>query len=262
MSFFTIGMKYIDTHCHLQFEDYDNDREDEINKMREQETLGIVVGVDVASSKQAVKLAEEYDHLFACVGVHPTYDEPHLDELEELVKHPKVVAIGECGFDFFRTPKEEVYDKQKKLFDFQIDLAIKYQKPLTIHARSAYKELYEVLSERKKEAGDKLNVNMHFFGGNMEDAKNFLDLGFTLSFSGVITFARDYDEVVRYAPLSHILTETDSPYATPVPFRGKRNNPRFVSEVVTALAKVREEDEEEVRRIVFENAKRVFKLPI
>ncbi len=258
-------MKYIDTHCHLQFEDYDKDRDEEIQKMLEQETAGIVVGVDVASSKQAIKLAEEHDHLFACVGVHPTYDEPHLDQLEELVKHPKVVAIGECGFDFFRTKEEDrekEYEKQKKLFDFQIDLAIKYQKPLTIHARAAYRELYEVLDERKKEAGDKLKVNMHFFGGNMDDAKNFLDLGFTLSFSGVITFARDYDDVVRFAPIANILTETDAPYATPIPFRGKRNNPRFVSEVVTALAKIREDDEEEVRKTVLENAKRVFNLPI
>ena len=254
--------KYIDTHGHLQFEDYDSDRELEIQKMKESETLGIIVGVDIGSSKQAVKLAEENEHLFACVGIHPTYEGEHIDELEELVKHEKVVAIGECGLDFFRSPKEVEWDKQKKLFDRQIDLAIKYGKPLMIHARSANKEIAEILRERKKEAGDKLMANLHFFTGTMEEAKAFLDMGFTLSFSGVITFARDYDEVVRFAPITHILTETDSPYATPIPFRGKRNNPRFVSEVVTALARIREEDEEEVREIVLNNAKRVFKLKI
>ncbi len=255
-----MAYKYIDTHCHLQFEDYDKDREEEIQKMKEYETLGIVVGVDIASSKQAIKLAEENEHLFACVGVHPTYEEPNLDELENLVKHEKVVAIGECGMDFFRDKKEDVYEKQKKLFDYQIDLAIKYNKPLVIHARSAYKELFEILSERKKEAGDKLMVNMHFFGGNMDDAKNFIDLGFMLSFSGVITFARDYDEVVRFAPITHLLTETDSPYATPIPFRGKRNNPRFVSEVVTAITKIREDNFDDIQQVVFENACRFFKL--
>jgi TatD DNase family protein len=230
--------------------------------MKEAETLGIVVGVDIDSSKQAIKLAEENEHLFACVGIHPTHNGEHIDELEELVKHEKVVAIGECGLDFFRSPKEVEWEKQKKLFDRQIDLAIKYEKPLMIHARSANKEIAEILRERKKEAGDKLMANRHFFTGTMEEAKAFLDMGFTLSFSGVITFARDYDEVVRFAPSSHILTETDSPYATPIPFRGKRNNPRFVSEVVTALARIREEDEEEIREIVLNNAKRVFKLKI
>lgn len=253
-------MKYIDTHCHLQFEDYDLDRELEIQKMKESETAGIVVGVDIASSKQAIKLAEENEHLFACVGVHPTYDEPHLDQLEGLVKHPKVVAIGECGFDFYRTSKEQFYDRQKILFDHQIDLAIKYEKPLVIHSRNTFGELFDVLSVRKKEVGDKLKANIHFFTGNIDDAKNFLDLGFTLSFSGVITFARDYDESVRFAPLSRILVETDAPYVAPIPFRGKRNNPRFVSEVVSSIAKIREEDEEEIRMAVLENAKRVFNL--
>ena len=141
-----MAYKYIDTHCHLQFEDYDKDREEEIQKMKEYETLGIVVGVDIASSKQAIKLAEENENLYACVGVHPTYEEPHLDELENLVKHEKVVAVGECGLDFFRDKKEDVYEKQKKLFNYDINLAIKYEKPLVIHARSAYKELFEILS--------------------------------------------------------------------------------------------------------------------
>lgn len=255
-----MAYKYIDTHCHLQFEDYDKDREEEIQKMKEYETLGIIVGVDIGSSKQAIKLAEENEHLFACVGVHPTYEEPNLDELENLIKHEKVVAIGECGFDFFREKKEDVYEKQKKLFNYQIDLAIKYEKPLVIHSRKTFKELYEILSVRKKEAGEKLKANIHFFTGDIDDAKNFIDLGFMLSFSGVITFARDYDEVVRFAPIAHLLTETDSPYVAPIPFRGKRNNPRFVSEVVTAITKIREDNFDDIQQAVFENACRFFKL--
>lgn len=254
--------RYIDTHCHFQFEDYDSDREAEIQKTKESGVAAVVVGVDVASSREAIELAEKHDHLFVCVGVHPTYDEPNLDKLEELVKHPKVVGIGECGLDFFRGTKEEMWEKQKALFEKQIDLAVKYEKPLMIHARSAYKELAEILGEKKKQVGDKLMANMHFYAGSLEDTKKFLDLDFTFSFSGVITFARDYDDVVRYIPLSNILSETDSPYAAPIPFRGKRNNPRFVSEVVTSLARIREEDEDEIRKTVFENAVRVFKLPI
>lgn len=257
--------RYVDAHCHLQFEDYDSDRESEIKKMVDSETMGIVVGVDIDSSKQAIKLAEENEHLFACVGIHPHHDEAHIEELENLIKNPKVVGVGECGMDFFRTKPEEKnkeYERQKKLFVKQVGLAIKYDKPLMIHARSAYKELVLILSEYKKKAGDKLMANMHFYAGDLEDTKNFLDLGFTFSFSGVVTFARDYDEIVRYIPLSNILSETDSPYAAPIPFRGKRNNPRFVSEVVSVVAKIREEDEEDVRKTLFENAVRVFKLPI
>jgi TatD DNase family protein len=254
-------MKYIDTHCHLQLEDYDKDREEEIKKTAEYETGAIVVGVDVASSKQAIKLAEENDFLFASAGIHPNYDDPHKEELESLLSNPKVVAIGECGLDFFRSDKTKEEKKQMESFGEQIKLAVKYNKPLMIHARAAYKELADVLREAKHEHGDRLRANMHFFAGDLDDAKAFLDLDFTLSFSGVITFARDYDEIVRYAPISKILSETDSPYATPIPFRGKRNNPRFVSEVITAIAKIREENEDEVQKTVFENACRVFKLP-
>ncbi|HEY9586270.1 MAG TPA: TatD family hydrolase [Candidatus Paceibacterota bacterium] len=253
-------MKYIDSHCHLQFEDYDKDREDEIKKTAEAQTAAIVVGVDVASSKQAIKLAEEHDFLFACAGIHPNHGDSNTDELESIFSHPKVVGVGECGLDFFRSDKIKDGAKQRKIFEKQIDSAVKHNKPLMIHARNAYKELAEILSAKKKEHGEKLRANMHFFAGDLEDAKAFLDLDFTLSFSGVITFARDYDEIVRYAPLSKILSETDAPYAAPIPFRGKRNNPRFVSEVVAALARIREEDEADVQKTVFENACRVFSL--
>ncbi len=254
--------KYIDAHCHLQFEDYDRDREEEIRKTAAEETAAIVVGVDSASSAEAVALAKNHEHIFACVGIHPTYDDPHAKEIEKLVSSPKVVGVGECGLDFFRNSRDENEKRQRDIFEWQIEIALKNNKPLMIHARDSYKEVADILTSKKKEAGEKLRGNMHFFAGDMDDAKVFIDLGFTLSFTGVITFARDYDDVIRFAPISNLLSETDAPYVTPVPFRGKRNNPRFVSEVIRALAKIREENEEEVRAAVFENACRVFGLPL
>lgn len=254
--------EYIDAHGHLQFEDYDADRSEEIARMKEAKTAGITVGVDAKSSAAAVALAEQHDHLFACVGVHPTYDDPDRKNIEALAARAKVVGIGECGLDFFRADRAADETRQREVFEWQIELALAHDKPLMIHARDSYKEVAEVLAAKKKEAGEKLRGNMHFFAGTVEEARLFLDLGFTLSFTGVITFARSYDEVIRFAPLSSILSETDAPYVAPAPFRGKRNNPRYVSEVVSQIAKIRNEDEQEVKKELFENTKRLFRLPV
>src|SRR3989344_1069228 len=199
--------KYFDVHSHLNASQYDADREEVIQRMRESETHTIVIGTDLESSQKAVELAEKHEEIYASIGIHPA-DDPSASwevyKFNKLISSKKVVAIGECGFDFYHAKKEEDYERQKKLFVDQIEFAVKHNKPLMIHARNAYEELLETLREFKG-----LRGNIHFFAGSWEIAQKFLELGFSLSFTGVITFTHDYDEVIRNAPLDKILSETD-----------------------------------------------------
>ena len=254
-------MKYIDIHSHINFPDYDEDRRDVIRRLTETDTYTIAVGTDLKSSESAVKLAEECKNIYACIGVHPV-DNPSdvfdANEFEKLVKHPKVVAIGECGLDFFHTDKAQDFERQKKLFLEQTYFALKYDKPLMIHSRNAYLELLEILEPLVKEYGRKLRGDVHFFAGNLGMAKRFWAIGFTTSFTGVITFARDYDEVIKNAPLDMLMSETDSPFVTPAPYRGKRNEPSYVSEVVKRISEIRGENLEIIKSALVNNSKRIF----
>ncbi len=260
--------RYFDIHSHLNFKDYDADREEVIARLKETETHTIVIGTDFESSKQAVELAGKYEEIYACIGVHPVdkLESFEVDKFESLAQHPKVVAIGECGFDFYHAKKTEDYERQKKLFLDQINFAIEHNKPLMIHARparhasqgeaggDAYEELLEILEPLKKIHGTRLRGNVHFFAGSVNIAKRFFDVGFTISFTGVITFTRDYDEVIRSAPLNMLLSETDAPFAAPVPHRGSRNEPFYVREVAKEIAEIRKEEEEAVRAALVSNA--------
>ena len=202
-------------------------------------------------------MADKYEEIYACIGVHPVDDSKIIfepEKFEELVKHPKMVAIGECGLDFYHVKKETDYERQKKLFIDQIDFAVAYNKSLMIHARDAYNEILEILEQLKKKYKNKLRGNVHFFTGEIDVAKRFFEIGFTISFTGVITFVRDYDEVINSAPIDMIMSETDAPFVTPDPYRGKRNEPIFVNEVVKRIAVVKGEDEEKVRATLVNNA--------
>lgn len=261
-------MKYIDIHCHLDFKDYDPDKEGVFARIREQEVGAITIGCDLESSKRAVKIAEENENVWACIGVHPA--DNHLEiwneeEFEKLAQSKKVVAVGECGLDYFRLPKEEdkikeEKERQIKIFRNQIDFALKHNLPLMLHCRNAYDEVLDILNEYKKEAGEKLRGNAHFFAGNVEQAQRFVAIGFTMSFTGVITFTHDYDEVVKSLPIESIMSETDAPFVAPVPYRGKRNEPVYVIEVVRKLAELKGLTEQEMALKTIENAHRVFKL--
>ncbi len=253
--------KYFDIHSHLNFADYEQDWEEVIARLRETETHTIVVGTDLESSKKAVELAEKYPEIYACIGVHPVDNQTRIfeeAEFESLVTHPKVVAVGECGLDFFHSKKAEDYERQKVLFVAQVEFAMKHHKPIMIHARDAYEELLEILEPLKLIHGENLRGNVHFFAGNWEVAQRFFKIGFTVSFTGVITFARNYDEVIRQAPLEMIMAETDAPYVSPVPYRGKRNEPSYVQEVVKKIAEIRQADFEEVRQGLVNNALRMI----
>lgn len=263
-------MKYFDAHCHIQFPMFDDDREALAARMEQESFGGMVVGVDHASSEQAIALAEVHPHLFAAVGLHPNYTEAQVferDDFRLLANNQKVVAIGECGLDNFRPENPEATSaKQKEVFEQHIQLAIELDKPLMIHARptkgtmDAYKDIIDILSSYKKEYGEKLRGDIHFFVGDIEEARALIALDFTLSYTAVLTFTHDYDDVLRFIPLSHLLSETDSPYVSPVSRRGQRNDPFSVRDVVGAIARIRGEDEEVVREVVLGNAQRVFHL--
>ncbi len=257
-------MKYFDAHCHIQFAGYDEDREPLIERMTE-------AGVgDLASSRRAVELARRHEHLFASVGLHPN-DTPEeaFDEaaFRELLLDPKVVAVGECGLDNFRPSDPEAEKKrQRDVFEAHIRLALESDKPLMIHARpskgsqDAYRDALDILGSYKREHGERLRGDMHFFVGGVDEARGFIELGFTLSYTAVLTFTHDYDEVVRFAPLASLLTETDSPYVAPASRRGTRNDPLSIPEVAGAIADIRGEDREKVAATLLGNAQQLFKL--
>lgn len=254
-------MKYIDIHSHLNFYEFDADREAVMARLAESETGTIVVGTDYETSKWAVDIASEHENVWACIGVHPVDDPNKTFEKEkfyELIKSPKVVAVGECGLDFFHSKKGEDFERQRNLFLEHIGFAIAHDKPIMIHARDAYPELLEILEPMKRDHGGRLRGDVHFFAGSLEEAKKFWAIGFTTSFTGVITFARNYDEVIKAAPIGMLMSETDAPFVAPAPYRGKRNEPSYVQEVVKKIAEIRGEDLETVRTALLDNARRVF----
>ncbi|MCC7004909.1 TatD family hydrolase [Candidatus Nomurabacteria bacterium] len=257
--------EYIDIHSHLTFPDYNSDKSAVIERLNQDNIWTITIGTDFGDSKKCVEEAEKYEGVFACIGQHPA-DKPNkkfdYDEFKKLSLHPKVVAIGECGLDFFR-PENQSHDDKKRqieIFEQHIQLSIETGKPLMIHCRNAYDEVLEILNKYHKQYGDKLKGNAHFFAGTLEQSKKFLEIGFTLSFTGVITFANQYDEIIKYTPLDKIMSETDAPFVAPVPYRGKRNEPSYVVEVVKKIAEIKGENFEIVKNALCSNAKKVFKL--
>jgi TatD DNase family protein len=262
--------RYFDIHSHITFKDYDQDLPEVLKRMEEDGVYTMTVGVDKASSEEAVAFAQGKENFFATIGLHPTdtVEETFSEaEYKALVANPKVVAIGECGIDYYRIElgvQSQEKKRQWREFEKHVEFAVKYDKPLMIHCRpskgtvDAYEEMADYLSARKREYGEKLRGNMHFFVGNPAVAKRFYGIGFTTSFTGVLTFTHDYDEVVREAPLNMLMTETDAPFAAPAPFRGRRNEPSYVKYVVEAIARIRGIDSEVAREASVSNAKRVF----
>lgn len=257
-------MKFIDIHAHPTFTAYDADREAMLARLKEADGAAIGVGVDLLTSKKEVALAEQHDHLYASVGIHPVdnvEEEYDAKEFEALVQHKKVVAVGECGLDFYRREKTpEEYKRQLARFEAQLTLAVERDLPLMIHCRDAHEELLSLLGTLAREYGERLRGNIHFFTAPKEIAKRYFDLGFTISFPGVITFAPEVQDVVRYAPLERIHAETDSPFASPLPHRGKRNEPAYVREVISKIAHVKELPFDTVALALVENAGRIFAL--
>lgn len=260
-------MTIIDSHCHPQFLQYDQDRDDMIKRTLDGGVQMICVGTDLEMSKKAAELAQKHEEIWATVGLHPN-DNLNEDfnerEYEKLLKMPKVVAMGEIGLDYYRTAEPKGQKFQRKRFLKQLELADKFKKPLILHCRDskagstgrAYPQMADILKNGYAKNGGVV----HSYTGSLEEAKQFLNLGLYLGFNGIITFARQYDEIVKYVPLDRILLETDAPYLTPEPYRGKRNEPVYVVEVAKKVAELKEITVEEVAEQTTKNCQSLFKL--
>ncbi|WP_445613321.1 TatD family hydrolase [Geobacillus sp. YF-1] len=249
-----------DTHAHLNAVQYKEDVEQVIERARAEGVSHIVVvGFDRPTIARAIELAEQYSFIYAAVGWHPvdaidmTDDDLHM--IEQLAAHPKVVALGEMGLDYHwdRSPK----DVQKDVFRRQIRLAKRVKLPIIIHNREATADILDILQE---ENAAEVGGIMHCFSGSVEVAKRCLDMNFLISLGGPVTFknAKKPKEVAKEIPLSHLLIETDCPYLTPHPFRGKRNEPSYVKYVAEAIAEIKGVSFDEVAETTAENAKKLF----
>ena len=250
----------IDSHCHIDDARFDADREVMMTRARAAGVEQFVtIGCDLETSRAAVTLAQQYPYIVATVGVHPhevkLIQEGWYDELRSLARNDRVVAYGEIGLDYHydHSPR----DVQRIRFREQIQLARELKLPIVIHTREAQEDTITILKEEK---ASELGGVFHCFSGDAWLAKDALDLGFYLSFSGVVTFqnAVMLREIVKTVPLDRILVETDSPYLTPVPHRGKRNEPAYVRQVAEKIAEIHGISMEEVEDATTENAKRLF----
>ena len=292
---------FFDSHCHIHFNAYRDDMDDVINRTLASGVFMMTVGTQQVTSRRGLEVAERFEGVWASVGLHPNhlvaqsfFDDDELapeesatpqiktraeifdaDYYRTLAQHPKCVAIGECGLDYYRMPEDVDRDEnislQKKTVRAQFDLADELNLPVIIHCRDAYADQLEIV--REYVAAGKLERRgvVHCFAGNLEEARAFVEQGFLLGFTGVITYPpRKTDvlvdgltmsqQVIREIPLDHILIETDSPYLTPVPHRGKRSEPYFVKFVAQKVSDIKQISIDEVERTTFENAKRLFRI--
>lgn len=283
-----------DIHTHVNFKAFESDGHEVIKRALQGGVGMILVGSQNTTSKRSVDYAREYpkDSVYAAVGLHPIHlEEMHVDDKElgqeglgfttraeefdyeyyrALAQDPKVVAIGEVGLDYHWTHPEQnpkAVQKQKDIFKKQIELALETKKALMVHCRKAHKDCIAILKEYYplKTGNRKLktfNGDIHFFEGTLEEAKEYFNLGFTISFTGVITFknSQRHQELVKALPLERMLLETDAPYVTPEPHRGKRNEPLYVKFVAEKVAQLKGVSVEEVENITSQTAKKVFHL--
>lgn len=249
-------MNLIDLHAHLNFRDFDHDRAEVIKRLEEARCGVVNVGVDLPTSQAVIKLAEDHELMWATVGFHPADPdaaseptEADWQHLEELARQPKVVAIGECGLDYHWVKESVERDRQAEKFVRQIELAKRVGKPLMLHIREAYDEALAILERYPAAHG-----NVHFFAGNLAQAEKFLKRGFTISVTGVITFTTAYDEIIKFVPLDKLMAETDAPFVAPAPYRGKRNEPLYVREVIRKIAEIKQLPLEIVQTTLRDNA--------
>ncbi len=248
----------IDTHAHLNTLEFQEDIDQVVHRAKKNHIKNIlVIGMDEPHNLKAIELAKTYDMLYATVGVHPGYvDEQTTDHLEDLLKSEKVVAVGECGIDLYW--KQDNLDLQKKIFIEQIELSIKHDLPLVIHTRNSFNEAYECLLPYKGKA----RGVFHCFSSDTNDAKKAIELGFMIGIDGPVTFknAKEVHELVEKIDLKHIIIETDSPYLAPHPYRGKRNEPSYLTYVAQKIAEIKGISFEEVAEVTSKNAIKLFRL--
>ncbi len=278
----------IDTHCHIHFKAFENNRHEVIARCKEKGVILNLVGTQASTSKKGVELAEQYDWMYATIGLHPIQihevevfeettnftsrgEEFDPEFYDKLAKHPKVIAIGETGLDRFHIPKdvsEEVYlDRQKKVFRAHYDIAEKNNLPLVMHIRDAHEQMLELLAQIKQEKGRLIPGVVHCFTGNWEQAEKYLGMGFNLGFTGVVTFPPkktnptpqlELEKVIENIPLDRILVETDAPFLAPQAYRGEQSEPWMVEEVIKKFATVRNLSIDDMKNLININTLGLF----
>lgn len=285
-------MKLFDSHTHPHFAAYKDDSEEVVRRALDAGVGMLMVGTHLDTSRASVAQAEKYENVWAAVGLHPVhvtdgYFDPNEDAQPVAEKvdggfrrraevydkeayrslaqsSKKVVAIGEAGLDYYRLEgsdeeKEATKQKQREVFREQAELAAELDLALTVHCREAHYDLFAILKDVQR-AHQNLRGVIHCFTGTPGEAERHMSLGFYISFSGIITFAKDWDDFIRVTPLEKLLVETDAPYLTPVPFRGKRNEPAYVHHTAERIAAIKGITLDEVAQVTTTNAKRVFAL--
>lgn len=284
-------LKYLDCHSHphdKKFLEAGINPDEMMKELLDDGGGTIAIGTDYTETKKAIEFALKYENCWATIGIHPAdnhkeeYSEEKFEELLEL-GNGKVVGIGECGLDYFYFDKnylsqpllekersiEQEKKRQKEIFIKQIEFALKHNLPLVLHGRpsrnsmDAYRDMLDILEtyiKTEETQTGALRGHAHFFVGNLEIAKRFLDLGFLMSFDGPITFTNEYDNVIKFLPLENIMIETDAPYAAPMPYRGQLNFSKYVKEVAKKIAVLKEVSEEQVLSKTLENAKKLFRI--
>lgn len=279
-------MKLIDAHTHVHFAAFEKDYREAIQRALDIGVGMVIVGTQRDTSRRAVEVANEFEGVWAAVGLHPTHtdksyhdpkelggdkgftsrgEEFDYEHYKSLAVNPKVIAIGECGLDYYHSQgnqnaKIKSQNLQKEIFLRHIELAQEVGKPLMIHCRpskgtdDAYSDLFSLIHNPQF----LIPKILHFYVGSLEMTKKFVEAGFYFTFGGVITFARDYDEVVKYIPLDRILLETDAPYVAPEPYRGKRNEPAYVIEVAKKLAELKRISYEKLAEQTLKNSLQIF----
>src|SRR5450830_2008444 len=251
---------FIDSHCHINFPELAARMPEILARMAQnQVTHALCVSVDLPDFPQVLQLAHRYPHIYASVGVHPDYEdtpEPSVEQLVELAQDPKVIAIGETGLDYFRLTGD--LEWQRERFRTHIRAAIQAQRPLIIHTRSAAEDTLRIMQEEQVQ---QVGGVMHCFTETLDVAMRAIELGFYISFSGIVTFknATALKEVAQHVPLDRMLVETDSPYLAPMPFRGKMNQPAYVKYVAEEIARLRNISVEEVAAATTSNFFLLFK---
>lgn len=289
--------RFIDTHCHIHFQAYTEDMDAIVQRSLDAGVGMITVGTQSTTSKNGIALAEKYEGVWCTIGLHPNhlhaqdfFDENELppgvvddlkegdgpahiktraerfdvDYYRELAKHPKVVAIGELGLDYYRVPPgvalEELKQEQKDQARIQLRFATEVNKPVVIHCRDAHADQAELLKEEIDRGGLARRGVIHCFTGTVEEAAVYRELGFYVSFTGIVTFGKNVMAAAKEIPLEQIMIETDSPYLTPAPYRGKRNEPANVEHVAQKIAELKGISIDEVARVTTANAKKLFQL--
>lgn len=269
-------MQLTDTHCHLDYHKFDSDRADVIGRAKDSGVIRLLIpGLNHKSSREAVRLAEEHSGVYAAVGFHPTdlddFSEATFRQVQELASHPKVVAIGEIGIDYYWVKEPEKRAFQRKALAQQLRFAQAVNKPVVIHMREendtwfgqASADLLDILTEWQSGLQGALRETpgvLHSFNGTWETAQKALALNFYIGITGPVTYkqADEKREVVRQIPLNRLLIETDAPFLAPVPFRGKRNEPAFVRHIADKIAEIHTKSPAEIASLTTANAERLF----